>query len=385
MSKTKDQDGVYTRRDRFGFFISYTDVTGRRRKKKTHAANLTEARKIRAALIARVEKQKVLGVTDADDTAFNAVTVRYLKYQKPRVSSDTYERLEGIIEIHLVPAFNGKIGNITRSKISDYVTDRLNAASPGTVQKEFNCLKHLLRLACEEWNLIPTNPAANLTLKTLSVKLPPGRIRYLHPEELITLLETCPIWLRPIVILGLATGLRRGTIVNLRWSNYYERNRQLLIQKTKNNEAIIIHLNEIGLVGLAMAEAQFGRGQIGRIFPDVTLDQVTMAFRRACKQAKIEDFRFHDLRHTNASWLRMTGTDIHTLAVMLGHKDIRMTMRYSHLSGDFLAGNAKQLDGVFSSLLRLNPAPVDAETIDAKTVERPRSVPGDQIEDDEVG
>src|SRR5262249_35193422 len=149
---------------------------------------------------------------------------------------------------------------------------------------------------------------------------------------------------------------------------------------------LIVHLNEIGLVGLAMAATYYGRGQLGKIFPDVTADQVTMAFRRACKLAKIEDFRFHDLRHTNASWLRMTGTDIHTLAVMLGHKDIRMTMRYSHLSGDFLAGNAKQLDGVFRSLLQLNPAPIDAKTIDVKAIkaetdDRPHSVPGDKLDD----
>lgn len=377
VSKSKNADGVHTRRDRSGFFISYTDATGRRRKKKTHAANLTEAKKIRSALIARVEKMKVLGVTDADDTAFENVTIRYLKYQKPRVSQDSYARLEGIIEIHLAPTFEGKIGAITRSQISDFVTDRLNQVSPGTVQKEFNCLKHILRLAHEEWNLIPANPAGTLTLKTLAVKLPPGRVRYLHPEELITLLEACPVWLRPIVILGIATGLRRGSIINLRWSNYYERQKQLLIQKTKNNEGLIIHLNEIGLLGLAMAAHHFGRGQIGRIFPDVTADQVTMAFRRACKLATIEDFRFHDLRHTNASWLRMTGTDIHTLAVMLGHKDIRMSMRYSHLSGDFLAGNARQLDDVFSSLLRLNPAPIE--------VERPHSVPGIQIVEGEIG
>ena len=354
-----DRDGVHQHKGRKGFLITYTNAGGKRRRITVHCKTLTEARNMRAAMVARVEKQKVLGVTDAEDTSFADVAERYLKYQKPRVSEDSYERLEGIIKTHLKPAFKGKIGAITRSRISDFVTDRLNVVSPGSVQKEFNCVKHLLRLAHEEWNLIPENPAKTLTLKSLRIKLPPGRVRYLHPDELLTLLEACPVWLRPIVMLGVATGLRRGSILNLRWPQYDERRRMLMIQKTKNNERVIVHLNEIGLMGLLMAAAHFGRGQIGRIFPDVTEDMVSMAFKRSRQKAGIEDFRFHDLRHTNASWLRMTGADIHTIAVMLGQKDIRMAMRYSHLSSDFLADSAKQLDSVFSSLLQLNPAPPD--------------------------
>src|SRR5262245_57122053 len=122
----RDRDGVYQRPDRPGFFISYTDAAGRRRKKRVYAKNITEAREMRTAFLARVQKQKVLGVTDADDTSFANVVNRYLKYQKPRVSADTYERLDSIVEKRLKPAFKGKIGNITRTKISNFVTDRLN-------------------------------------------------------------------------------------------------------------------------------------------------------------------------------------------------------------------------------------------------------------------
>lgn len=352
-----DRDGVHRRKGRPGFILSYTDATGRRRLKTVHVKTLTEAKNLRSALIAKVEKQKILGVTDAADDSFESVAQRYLRYQKPRVSQDSYNRLNGIIDTHLKSAFKGKIANITRSKISDYVTNRLNVAAPGSVQKEFHALKHILRLAHEEWNLIPENPAKTLTLKSLRIKLPPGRIRYLHPDELLTLLEHCPEWLRPIVMLGLGTGLRRGNIINLRWTEYDERRRMLIIQRTKNGERIVVHLNEIGLMGLLMAEAKFGKSQIGRVFPDVTEDMVSMAFRRAREKAGIEDFRFHDLRHTNASWLRMSGADIHSVMHALGHKDIRMTVRYSHLSSDHLAATSNLLNSAFSSLLQLNPAP----------------------------
>ena len=75
--------------------------------------------------------------------------------------------------------------------------------------------------------------------------------------------------------------------------------------------------------------------------------QVSMAFARVCKKLGISDFRFHDLRHTAASWLRMQGADIHTVAQLLGHKDLRMAARYQHLSPAFLADAVASLDVVF--------------------------------------
>ena len=77
-------------------------------------------------------------------------------------------------------------------------------------------------------------------------------------------------------------------------------------------------------------------------------ENVSLAFLRACRAAKISDFRFHDLRRTAASWMRMKGADIHTVALILGHKDLRMAARYQHLSPAFLSDAVKLLDGAYS-------------------------------------
>lgn len=78
-------------------------------------------------------------------------------------------------------------------------------------------------------------------------------------------------------------------------------------------------------------------------------EQVSMAFVRAARAAGVQDFRFHDLRHTAASWLRMSGADIHTVAQILGHKDLRMATRYQHLSPAFMAEAVSRLEGIFPS------------------------------------
>jgi integrase len=85
------------------------------------------------------------------------------------------------------------------------------------------------------------------------------------------------------------------------------------------------------------------------IFSGYTPEQVSVAFARAAKRARVPDFRFHDLRHTAAIWLRMQGADIHMVAQILGHKDLRMAARYQHLSPALMAEALSRLDAVFGS------------------------------------
>ena len=85
----------------------------------------------------------------------------------------------------------------------------------------------------------------------------------------------------------------------------------------------------------------------------MTPENVSLAFLRACRSVKVSDFRFHDLRHTAASWMRMKGADIHTVALILGHKDLRMAARYQHLSPAFLSDAVKLLDGAYAEIPKI--------------------------------
>jgi len=85
----------------------------------------------------------------------------------------------------------------------------------------------------------------------------------------------------------------------------------------------------------------------------VTPGNVSLAFLRACRKIGIADFRLHDLRHTAASWLRMSGADLQDVAELLGHRDLRMAKRYSHLSPAHLSAAVKRLDNVFGKVPQL--------------------------------
>src|SRR5436305_11310055 len=144
--------------------------------------------------------------------------------------------------------------------------------------------------------------------------------------------------------------MRRGEILSLRWLDVDLSQNRLYLPQTKNGEGRIMYLNEGARAVLSSMPCEQGVSIADRIFCDITPEQVSVAFGRVCRDLNIADFRFHDLRHTAASWLRMSGADIHTVAQLLGHKDLRMAARYQHLSPAFLSEAVNKLDVVFGGL-----------------------------------
>lgn len=339
------RDGIFKRKDREGFWISWTDAQGRRRYRKTDAQNITQAKKIRAAELLRVEQARMLGFSPPGEETFAEVAARYLKYQKARLTPYAYAREDVIINNHLIPFFNCPLAGIRRQDAQRYVTHRSGKVSPGTIQKELNVLKHLLRLAVE-WELIPFNPAQGVK----SPRVPAGRVRYLQPKELYVLVAACPEWLRPVVALAVLTGMRRGEILSLRWLDVDLSQSRLFLPQTKNGEGRMVYLNEGARAVLSSIPLPPEASVTSKIFGGITPEQVSVTFGRLCRRLSILDFRFHDLRHTAASWLRMSGADIHTVAQLLGHKDLRMAARYQHLSPAFLSEAVNKLDAVFGEL-----------------------------------
>lgn len=350
----RGRDGVYTRKGLKGFWISFVDETGKRRQ-QYGGPTVTQAREKRDELRAKARKNKVAianGEPFPTEDTFGTTAKRYIEYQRKRcaagqLSEQEMGRQQGIVEQHLVPFFGKmKLAAIRPSKIHAYVEARTGEVAAATITKECNVLKHFLGVACDRWELIPSNPARRVKMP----ELPEGRTRHLEPAELQKLLLACPPWLRPIVGLAVSTGMRRGELMRIRWRDVDLERGRILLELTKNGKPRFAYLNQLANQVLASLE---GGKPSELLFPGLTPAQVTVAFVRACKAAGILDFSLHDLRHTFASQLRMNGTDLHTVGQLLGHKDLRMTARYSHLSPEYLGTAASRLDEVFTGPLTL--------------------------------
>lgn len=160
------------------------------------------------------------------------------------------------------------------------------------------------------------------------------RLRYLSKEECQALVNACDTHLKPIAITALNTGMRRGEILGLKWDEHIDlKHGFILLNKTKNGERREIPIND---TLRSVFQGLTRRLDVSYVFYDPITgnpyQDVKRSFKTALKKVKIQDFHFHDTRHTFASHLVMAGVDITTVSRLLGHKSLTMTLRYAHLA-----------------------------------------------------
>ena len=182
-------------------------------------------------------------------------------------------------------------------------------------------------------------------LNTRKLKESRGRVRFLDKQERERLLKACKesrsSFLYIIVVLALSTGMRKGEILGLRWRDIDFHNRRIVIHETKNGERRAVPLVATSLQLIDQLKANDFNSMDDFIFhspEDKTKSCcIRTAWEKAIKRSAITDFRFHDLRHSTASYLAMNGASLLEIADILGHKTLQMVKRYSHLSEDHKA------------------------------------------------
>jgi len=324
------------------WYIDYYEKGKRKRKKIGPSKKLAE--QVLKDVEVKIAKKEYLGILEEKRMLFEDHATQYLGYSKANKAWSTYDRRDRFSVGHLTGAFKGKyLFEITSRMVEEYKAMRLEKVEPATVNREVACLKSLYNKAIE-WGYVKANPVKGVRL----FKEPPGRLRYLRPEEVEKLLEVCPGHIRPIVVTALNTGMRKSEILTLRWADVDLNNRKIMVTNTKNNESRVIPINEtLHEHLLALSEKSCG----AYVFSDRNghpFGDIKKGFSSALKRAGIEDFRFHDLRHTCGSHLVMRGVDLRTVQQVLGHKQIRMTMRYSHLSPEHVQEAMERLDGLWT-------------------------------------
>ncbi len=224
------------------------------------------------------------------------------------------------------------------------------AASAATQVRHLALLKHVLSTAKNEWEWLDDNPAARVR----GPKEPRGRVRFLSEEERERLLDACrgssEHRLHALVVLALATGARQGGLLNLRWSDIDLARGHAVLHETKNGERRALALARPAV------EVLRAMGQLRRLGCDLVFASrrgiatfPREAWEQALAAAAIEDFRFHDLRHTAASYLAMSGATLAEIAEVLGHKSLVMVKRYAHLSQSHVSGVVQRMSEKFLS------------------------------------
>lgn len=361
------------------WYGSYTTPGGKRIKESLGTEDRKQAQELhdrRKAELWRIER---LG--DFPDVTFEEACLRWLEEKAHKKSLDADKGRIGFWLMHFEGVLLKDIGEakiyaavsrMTNRKAKERWEQRAMsmakkgldigeykpaAVSTSTKAKHLALMKALMRAAEREWKWIEKSPV---------IKVPQERnkrVRWLEPAEAKRLIEECPEPLKSTVEFALATGLRRSNIVDLKWQQIDLQRKVAWIypEESKSGRAIGVALNEMAE---SVLKRQIGRhhnwvfvhtesvkrndGTTTASIRKMRVDSNT-AWRAALKRAGIEDFRFHDLRHTWASWLIQAGVPLSALQEMGGWESIEMVQRYAHLAPNHLTEHARQIDAIFGS------------------------------------
>ena len=311
--------------------IKYFQSTGTNYKTEAQAVYERWASELRQqADNGGIVKNKEIKPAAETDVYFSELAERYIDWVKGRQKSYNVKK-------YIVKILAGRFKNM---RLTCFNYDVLESVQTNYIQKDFKpayinkiitILKHMFTKALD-WELIDEE----ILKKVRKVKLLKGeikRLRYLSDEEAERLVINCEPYLKPIVLTALNTGMRRGEIFGLTWDRVDLKNSIILLDKTKNGERREVPINDNLYEILNSIVRRLDVPYV--FFNPKTLkpyDNLKRSFATALSKSHILDFRFHDLRHTFASQLIMKGVDLVTVKELLGHKDIKMTLRYSHLS-----------------------------------------------------
>lgn len=282
----------------------------------------------------------------------NHITVRGLvakyleEHSKPNKAEGTYKN-DVYFFVKVLEEFGElKISQVAPKLIHEFIVKRRkDGVADNTINHELRLFRHCFKFAVKVWDLIDKNPFLNFDIPKGDKK----RVRYLSDEEEKRLYAALPEWLVPIVTVAREAGLRLSNIANLTWKQVDLFKRIIVIEQTKNGDPIGLPMTE-KLFETLKARNKVRRLDTGYVFAfkkdgsPFRRYYISEQFRAACKEACVENLRFHDLRHDFCSRLVQAGVDLYTVAALAGHKDVTTTQRYAHLSPEKLREAVKVLD-----------------------------------------
>lgn len=328
------QEGLYRRPDSSNWWINATLPNGQRIRQSAGTENREDAEALLAKLKLDAYRGHHFGIKP--QRSWREAVIRYLEIKGTLRSFRDVQRICRQLDPYLGHLMLDHINGDVIWKVIQGETKKGN--KPATVNRYLATIRSLLRMARDEWQWIDSFP---------KIRMLPGEVerdRWLTREEADRLIACCAPHFAALVRFALATGCRAAEITGLEWSRVDLSRQTAWVNQTKNGTPRGVPLNEDATAVLREQLGKHPRFCFTYEGRPLTSDVTNTAWFTALKRAGITDFRFHDLRHTWASWHRQAGTSCDELKDLGGWKSRTMVDRYAKFATDNLLSAASRIE-----------------------------------------
>lgn len=328
------ESGLYQRRDSRFWWVDVVLPNGQRLCGSTKTEDRKEAEAYVVKLKLEAHRQAHLGIKAT--RYWREAVVRYLEVKASLRSIRDVRRICRMLDPYLstltLSAINGdKVWSICEAELK-------RGNTPATVNRYLATIRSILRMARDEWQWIDSFPR---------IRLLPGEVerdRWLTREEADRLIAACPDHLAAIVRYALATGCRASEITGLEWNRVDLDRQTAWLNRTKNGTPRGVPLNRDAVAVLKGERGKHARYCFTYRGEPIRWGICNTGWLEAVKRAQLADFRFHDLRHTWASWHRQAGTSCDELKDLGGWKSRVMVDRYAKFATEHLSAAASRIE-----------------------------------------
>ncbi|MGZ8251157.1 MAG: tyrosine-type recombinase/integrase [Methylophilaceae bacterium] len=330
----RKQEGLYQRPDSRYWWINATLPNGKRIRESAGTEIRGEAEAYLAKL--KLDSYREFNFGIKSHRSWQEAVVRYLTVKAALRSFRDVKRICTGLDPYL--------GNLTLNQINGDVVWGITQGlmkkgnKPATINRYLALIRNLLKTARDEWQWIDSIP---------KIKLLPGEVerdRWLTKEEADRLIAVCPPHLAALIRFALSTGCRASEITNLEWNRVDLSRGTAWLNQTKNGTPRGVPLNNDAIHVLVEQLGKHPKACFTYQGQPISRSNCNSAWYRALEEAGLEDFRFHDLRHTWASWHRQAGTSCDELKDLGGWKTRSMVDRYAKFATENLKTAASRIE-----------------------------------------
>jgi integrase len=299
-------------------------------------------RKLAEAIERDAKVRELRGEVDAHnakpDIRLEAFIQKYLELYE--VTKTVSTRTRDGYALQRITAFLGDppIRRISQEILEAYMAERRRSVSASTVNRELDLIKSLLNRAVE-WGYLRASPGTSIKKYPTEMLEP----RFLAPDEGARLIGAAYGQMKGFIVAGLNAGLRKGELFDLTWDDANFERRELRVRKAKGKRFRVIPMNELLWETLKRHPRHITSTYVFHNPDGSQWKDIRGSFNAALERAGLPRMRIHDMRHTFVSNLFMAGTDARTVQELAGHREIKTTMRYAHLTPGHLRNSVERL------------------------------------------